>query len=257
MSYARSELRRSSRARARAPVPGCRARWGAVAALAIALAAGTSSSLAGQTERIAEPPGAQARTAEAFPTMEQAGTTAQVVSTAALEPGDVLRLRVWREPEMSGDFAVSESGTVVLPRLGPVSVLGISAQVLQQRLLQAYAQFLNNPSVEVIPLRRISVLGAVRTPGFYTVDPSVTAGETISLAGGPTPDGKFNFVELRRDGQKVDLNLMRNPELADMPLHSGDQLYVPQTSWLSRNRTWVISTLAGIGGTAALIIAQN
>lgn len=63
-----------------------------------------------------------------------------------LRPGDVLHLRIWREP----DLPVDESGHVVLPRLGPVSVMAMSRDSLRRSLLTAYQTYLKNPSIEVI-----------------------------------------------------------------------------------------------------------
>src|SRR5215216_201072 len=62
-----------------------------------------------------------------------------------LRPGDVVRLRIWREPDLSGDFSVDESGQVVLPRLGSLSVMGISRDSLRRALVSAYATYLKNP----------------------------------------------------------------------------------------------------------------
>src|SRR3954447_26411051 len=79
---------------------------------------------------------------------------------ALLRPGDIVRLRIWREPDLSGDFPVDESGTVTFPKLGPFQVSDYNAATLKAKLLDSYAQYLRNPSVEVTMLRRINVLGA-------------------------------------------------------------------------------------------------
>src|SRR5262245_21975638 len=133
-------------------------------------------------------------------------------STATLRPGDVLRLRIWREPDWSGDYQVDETGRAVLPRLGATTVVGVPANQLRDQLVERYREFLNNPSVGVIPLRRISVLGAVRNPGMFPVDPSVTLGQAANVAGGPVTDGKRNVVELRRGGTRRRIDLNSHPE---------------------------------------------
>ncbi|HEU4680965.1 MAG TPA: SLBB domain-containing protein [Gemmatimonadales bacterium] len=164
-----------------------------------------------------------------------------------LRPGDVLRLRIWREPDLSGDFPVDTRGTVVLPKLGPWDVASVDSDSLQPWLVRAYSEFLNNPSIEVVPLRRISVLGAVQKPGVYPVDPTMTVADVVALAGGASPEGKRDRVELRRGDERVSANLQQASRVADSPIHSGDQLYVPQRSWLGRNSVLV----AGLVGTAA------
>jgi protein involved in polysaccharide export with SLBB domain len=166
-----------------------------------------------------------------------------------LLPGDILRLWIWREPDLSGDFPVDARGMVVLPKLGPFHVASVPVESLQPRLVESYGEYLNNPSIEVIPLRRISVLGAVLKPGVYPVDPTMTVAEVVALAGGAAPDGKRDRVELRRGEKRLFANLDRASRLADSPIRSGDQLYVPQRSWLSRNLgvvTGLIGTVAGL-----------
>lgn len=176
--------------------------------------------------------------------------------TSSLRAGDVLRLRIWREPDLSGDFPIDETGQAILPRLGPTPVTGIPAYQLKQRLTADYQKYLNNPSIEVTPLRRIAILGAVRNPGIYPIDPSVTLGQTPSVAGGTVPDSKRNMIELRRNGLTRLVDLKKQPALASLPLTSGDQVYVPERSWFSKNATWVVSTAIGVAGTTALLLTR-
>jgi protein involved in polysaccharide export with SLBB domain len=167
-----------------------------------------------------------------------------------LRPGDVVRLRIWREPDLSGDFSVDESGQVVLPRLGPVSIMAISRDSLRRALVSAYATYLKNPSIEVVLLRRVNVLGAVQKPGLYPVDPTMTVADAVALAGGATPEGKRDRVELLRGGNRVTVKLDPGTRLGETPIRSGDQLYVPQRSWLSRNQGIVIGTVTAFAALA-------
>src|SRR5215208_3097736 len=107
-----------------------------------------------------------------------------------LRPGDIIKWNVWREPEWSGEFTVDESGVAILPRLGAVKVTDMTVDVLKRFVSDSLGKYLRNPSIEVTPLRRIQVLGAVRSPGLYPVAPTVTVGDVVALAGGATPDGK-------------------------------------------------------------------
>src|SRR5665213_500648 len=160
---------------------------------------------------------------------------AQHMSGAHLKPGDMVRLRVWREPDLSGDFQVDEAGVVVFPRVGSVSVLMISPDSLKRTLINAYSEYLKDPSIDVTLLRRITVGGAVRTPGLYPVDATMTINDVLALAGGPTPEGKHNEVTLIRDGHTIATELNKSARVDESPLQSGDQIYVPERSWLSRN----------------------
>jgi polysaccharide biosynthesis/export protein VpsN len=173
-------------------------------------------------------------------------------TTAFLRPGDVIRVKVWREPDWSGDFEVDESGVATLPRLGAVRVTAMSPDSLRHYVVDSLSAFLKNPTIEVTALRRVQVLGAVRTPGLYPVAPTVTIGDVVALAGGATPEGKPDQVVLRRDGKDVLVKLTRATRLADTPIRTGDQLFVPQRGWVSRNAGLVA---AGLSATTTLVVA--
>jgi polysaccharide export outer membrane protein len=168
----------------------------------------------------------------------------------AVAPGDILRLKIWREPDMSGDFVVNANGEAILPRLGTLDVSAIPPDSLQPVLTEKYRVYLNNPSIEIQLLRRITVSGAVRNPGIYPVDPTMTVLDAIALAGGAAPDGRRDRVEIRRGGQQITADLHTDALIADSPIQSGDQLYVPSRSWVTRN-PWVVSAMVGI---AAVIV---
>lgn len=163
-----------------------------------------------------------------------------------LRPGDRVRLKVWREPDLSGDFAIDEDGIAVFPKIGRVDVQRISTDSLKALLIARYAESLRSPSVEVTVLRKLNILGAVKTPGLYYVDPTTTVADALALAGGVNPDGKQNSFELLRDGKRLPVELSGFSRLADSPLQSGDQLRVPQRSWLSRNTALVAAALTSV-----------
>jgi protein involved in polysaccharide export with SLBB domain len=176
---------------------------------------------------VSEPASAQS------PTVTQSASVRGLASSA-LRPGDVLRLRIWREPDLSGEFPVDERGMVTFPKLGLIRVVDESFEVLKARIISSYAAYITQP-VEVIPLFRVRVLGAVRTPGIYRVEPVMTLSDAIALAGGPTAGARTDRVRLIRDGRALDAPLSPDAVLAETPLRSGDQLFVPQRSWVSRN----------------------
>ncbi len=168
-------------------------------------------------------------------------------------PGDILRVRIWREPDMSGDFPVDAGGTATLPRLGALRVVDIPSDSLERLLVAEYARFLRNPSVEVTLLRRVRVVGEVRSPGLYTADPTMGLRDILALAGGPSSDGRTDRVRLDRGGESMWLALTDAPPGNEARLRSGDQLFVPQRSWFARNTPIVASVAASVAG--AIIFA--
>ena len=192
-------------------------------------------------------------------TSTQSGIVSSVStqSTAAsIQPGDMIRVRIWREPDLSGEFMVDETGTVVLPRLGAMSVIGESVGSLRTKVTSAYEQFLAHSSVEVTLTRRLQVLGAVRNPGLYQVDPTMTIEDGLALAGGVTSEGNPDRIELLRHGEKVPFRLSRRTQINDSPIRSGDQLYVPERSWVSRDPGIIIGVLS-LATTALVLILRH
>ena len=179
--------------------------------------------------------------------------TAHTDSSTFVRAGDVVRLRIWREPDMSGDFAVDAKGIVTLPRLGMLQVASMDSDSLHRVLLAEYARYLKNPTVEVVLLRRVRVVGAVRSPGLYTADQTMRARDILALAGGATPEGRIDQVRVDRDGRAVTLNLSGAPRADEYALRSGDQLYVPQRNWFARN-TPLVAAVMSVGG--GLLIAR-
>lgn len=171
-------------------------------------------------------------------------------TSAALRPGDLIRLRIWREPDFSGDFPVDEGGVVMLPRLGALDVTSEPPDSLKARLVREYRTFLNHSSIDVVFLRRVQIVGAVQKPGLYHVDPSMTVADALALAGGVLPGGRPDRVEIMREGGKLPGTISGRMVISHSPVRSGDQLYVPERSWVSRNPGLIV---AGISAVSTLL----
>jgi polysaccharide export outer membrane protein len=177
-----------------------------------------------------------------------------------LQPGDVVRLWIWREEDMSGDYPVDQNGEVVFPKIGVVKVTGIAPPTLKERLQSSYARYLRDPSMEVRFLRRVRVSGQVMKPGLYHIDPTQSVADALVLAGGVAPDGAQDRIELRRDGKVIDTNTRQSATIAESAIHSGDQLYVPLKSWSSRHTdtiTAIATTVASLLTTIAIVIVTR
>lgn len=182
--------------------------------------------------------------------------SAQENGTAAdrgvLLPGDVIRLSIWNEPELTGDYSVDEAGVVVLPKIGVVAMEDRSPAELKAHILTELRRYLRNPSIDIVFLRRVNILGAVRQPGVYALDPTTTIAEALARAGGTSPEGKTDELEIHRGGQILMTDVRQLDRISDTPLRSGDQLFVPERSWFSRN-TAIVAT--GISAAVSIFIA--
>lgn len=174
------------------------------------------------------------------------------LSSQTLRPGDVVRLAIWREPDFSGEFTVDRSGVIVLPRLGDVQVLDLDPGTLKETLLEGYRRYLVNPSIEITILRRVNVMGAVQRPGLYPVDPTVTIADVLALAGGSTPIGDPSKIRLIRDGEVISTTLGEGTRIGESPIRSGDQIVVPERSWITRNAGVVAASISAV---VTLIVA--
>lgn len=168
---------------------------------------------------------------------------AQSVAVDPLRPGDVVRLRIWREPDLSGDFPVDEKGVVVFPKIGPMSVAGQAPDQLKARLVTAYSEFLQQTSIDVTLLRRVQVLGAVRNPGLYPVDATMTVSDALALAGGTTSEGDVRKIRLIRGGRRMNVKLNSDTRIASSPIRSGDQIFVGERGLMSRNPGVAVAAL--------------
>lgn len=178
-------------------------------------------------------------------------------AAASLAPGDFIAVTIWREPDLSDTVQVDNSGVAVLPKLGPLQVTGVRPDSLEQRLIHEYSRYLQNPSIRVTVLRRITIWGAVAKPGPYPVDLTMSVTDALALAGGATSTGKTDKVELRRGSTRRTVDLSKGPPgVADLSLHSGDQLFVPEKSWMSRNVGLVIAAI-GTATSLAYLIARE
>ncbi len=174
-----------------------------------------------------------------------------------LRPGDVVKVQVWREEDLSGEFMVDPSGQVVLPRVGKWDVRHETEASLEARLTEALREDLRNPTVDVVVLRRIQILGAVGRPGLYPLDSTMTLGDALAEAGGISTAGKQNVMEIVRAGERFRIEMDADRRLAELPLRSGDVLYVPERNWFLRNYGVVLTVLTSAAGVAAVVIAQS
>jgi protein involved in polysaccharide export with SLBB domain len=205
-------------------------------ALCLAASAASTRAAAQDTAAVAPPPGASVQT--------------------TLRPGDLIRIQVYREETLDGEFLVDEQGYVVLPLIGEFQVTGVPVRELRQRLIAAYQQHLRNPSIIVTPLRRVSVLGDVQRPGLYTVDPTVTLVGAVAMAGGATAAGDLRRIRILRDGEVLRQRVEPGATLNVADVRSGDQIYVDRRSWFERNSTFVVSTTLSLTSIVIALLSR-
>lgn len=127
-----------------------------------------------------------------------------------LGPGDAVRLITFGEDTLTGEFQVSDSGTIALPLLGSVPAAGLSPDALAAKVADSLqrANLLRSPSVsaEIIKYRPIFVLGEVSKPGQYPYQPGMTVVTAVAVAGGFTYRAVNDYASVVRtlDGVAIE-----------------------------------------------------
>ncbi|HET7320866.1 MAG TPA: polysaccharide biosynthesis/export family protein [Longimicrobiaceae bacterium] len=167
-------------------------------------------------------------------------------SELRLRPGDAVRLAVRDEPDLHGDFQIAASGEVLLPRIGLVEAAGRPFEEVAEEVKAAYGRVLVDEEVQVTPVLRIAVLGEVREPGLFPVDPTQSVADVLAAAGGVTPVGDPDRISLIRGGESMRLRLSMGGPLLAGRLASGDQIVVGRQSWVRDNLPVVIGAGASV-----------
>jgi polysaccharide export outer membrane protein len=173
-----------------------------------------------------------------------------------IRPGDAVRLTVWRHEDLSGEFPVNQYGVVVLPKLGEVDTSSETHRSLRDRVIGALRETVVSPSIEVVVLKRVRVLGEVQRANVFLLDPTMTVADALAMAGGTTPQGRQGTVVLRRNGVALFGDLRVDTRVSDAAVRSGDELVVPQRSWLDRNSGALIGAGAGLAGILVALVSR-
>jgi polysaccharide export outer membrane protein len=190
-------------------------------------------------------------------TFRRASTRVQAVQSGPVDenyllgPGDVLVLILTGDVEQVYTLNVTREGFVVIPQVGQVYVanltLGQLEDQLYARLRRAYSGVRRGPrattkfQISIAKLRNIQVfvVGDVVRPGAYQISAAGTVLTALYSAGGPTTNGSFRRVEVRRGDKLVNAfdlydYLLHGINASDVRLQSGDVVFVPVHSGFVR-----------------------
>lgn len=135
-----------------------------------------------------------------------------------LGPGDKLRVTVFGEPFLSGEFIVSANGSISMPLIEPVAVSGRSLAEAQERIEQALRKgFMGEPNVavEVLEYRPFFIIGEVKEPGSYAYMADMTVLHAVAIAGGFTPRAAKSKIVIQRNGEEIGAVQNNTPVLPD------------------------------------------
>ena len=155
-------------------------------------------------------------------------------------PQDLLEISVFGLDELNKTVRVSETGNITLPLLGEIAIGGLTKNELELKLQDMLRKdYLQNPQVTIFIREyqsgRVSILGAVGTPGVYELVGNQTLLQVIALAGSLTDEAGDEIIILRKqpDGkdQSVRISIDELMRMGDaslnIPLQSDDIITVP------------------------------
>jgi polysaccharide biosynthesis/export protein len=188
-----------------------------------------------------EPSRSDERATTSTPTPSASARESRIVADDRdyrIGPEDVLDISVWRNPELSRTVPVRPDGKVSLPLVNDIQAAGLTPNRLRQELTKRLSEYVPSPEVAVIVREvhsaKVSVVGAVRTPGRYEVKSPATVLELIALAQGFTDfASRDRIVVLRQNGgtpTRISFNYRRitdGTEQDNFFVQPGDIIVVP------------------------------
>jgi protein involved in polysaccharide export with SLBB domain len=143
-----------------------------------------------------------------------------------LGPSDKIRVIVFGEPNLTGEFVVSGAGMLSYPLVGDVAAAGLTVSALQETLRTRLADgYLRDPrvTVEVLTYRPFYILGEVNKPGEYPYTNGLTIINAVATAGGFTYRANQKVVMVRGQGDEAERPVAVSPT---EPVRPGDTIRV-------------------------------
>lgn len=162
-----------------------------------------------------------------FGALSAAPVQARQQPPAAAQDGDYLlgssdkvRVTVYGEPTLSGEFFVTGSGMVSLPLIGEVKAAGLSLRQFQDAVQKSLSDgYLKEPrvSAEVLTFRPFYILGEVTKPGTYPYTSGLTVMNAVATAGGYTYRAEKRQVFVKRNGASEETKMELTPSVTVAP----------------------------------------
>ncbi|MFN9459281.1 MAG: polysaccharide biosynthesis/export family protein [Acidobacteriota bacterium] len=152
-----------------------------------------------------------------------------------LGPEEVIGVKVWREPELSGQFVVRPDGRITLPLSGDMAVEGKTLDEVKEMIKKAYSEQLNRPELTVALLRvgskKYYLVGEVNRTGMFPLVVPITVLEALNAAGGLREFANKKKITVLRGTQRLKFNydeVMKGKKLEqNVQIENGDHIVVP------------------------------
>lgn len=152
----------------------------------------------------------------------------RVVSEYRLGSGDQLRVIVFGEENLSGEFVVDGSGSVSLPLIGELTARGHTLREFEESIEAQMRQgYIKDPrvSLEVLNFRPYYILGEVAQPGQYPYSEGLSVLNAVAVSGGFSYRANQCRVYIRRADGPEELSYVLSPKT---PVQPGDTIRIPE-----------------------------
>jgi polysaccharide export outer membrane protein len=159
---------------------------------------------------------------------EQKSLAEAATAPAKLQPGDKIRITVYGEDKLSGDYQLDQSGQISLPLAGTITAQGLTQSDLEKALTKKFrSEYLKDPKVTVTiaTLQPYYIMGEVEKPGEYPYQSGLNVLTALAVAGGPTYRANRNTVQIQRRGETT---MHDYPISTTVPILPGDVVKVPE-----------------------------
>jgi polysaccharide export outer membrane protein len=156
-----------------------------------------------------------------------------------VQPGDLLEISVWKEPELQREVLVRPDGAFSFPLSGQIDARNKTVEDLRLEITERLSRYIPDlvVTVSVVEINgnKVYVIGQVNEPGVFVVNPRVDVMQALSMAGGTTPFADVNDIKiLRRQGDAQSALRFRYDDVVrgrsleqNIVLESGDVVVVP------------------------------
>lgn len=153
--------------------------------------------------------------------------------------GDLLKVSVWKNPDLQAEVPVRPDGRISVPLIGEVHVAGLTPLEVQALLTDHYTRFVTAPSVSVlvtqINSRKVFILGQVKESGAFDILQPTNVMQALAMAGGATEFAKTSKIVVLREVNGVKMRWQVNLDAVasgkrpedNMVLEPGDTIIVP------------------------------
>ena len=163
----------------------------------------------------------------------------EIADIFTIGPEDVLKVHVWKQPNISVTVPVRSDGKITVPLIGDMEAAGRKPNNLSLEIAARLKKYIEEPTVtvivEAINSLKVSISGNVNSPGIYKIGSVISMTEAISLAGGLSElanDEQIRIVRKIKNGEEsiyqIDYNAFINGDIKNnISIYPGDSVIVP------------------------------